>query len=109
MTVDITAARPFPGSTRCRTIAFFALTGIGLGLAAVPASTLGADLSTGYRVAMIPRSAPALAERHPLLEPTSDTPDVQRRSFMDARTVDRLYRELMRSSACALGSGHCSE
>jgi hypothetical protein len=107
MTVDITAARRVADTVRYRAAALCALAGIGLGLVALPAGALGADFGAGYRTAMIPRSSPATAGRRPVLDPAIDPPDLRRHIAMDAGTVDRLYRELMRSSACVLGTGQC--
>ncbi len=110
MAVDITTARRVAGRARYRATAYFALAGISLGLVAAPTSTLGAALGTGgYRTAMVPRSSPVLPGRQPVPAPGIDPPDIQRRSAMESGTVDRLYRELMRSSACVLGAGQCSE
>jgi hypothetical protein len=83
----------------------FSLTTISAGLFATPVNSFGADPVTGYSAAIAAPSHTAPAARRPIparpIDPPNINPD---RSMQRARTVDRLYEEVMRSSGCYLAA-----
>jgi hypothetical protein len=77
---------------------------ISAGLLAISVSSFGADPGTGYSTAIaVPSHATSAASRpipaHPIDSRTTN-PDRSKR----ARTDDRMYEEVMRSSGCFLAT-----
>ena len=73
---------------------------ISAGLFAGSVSSFGADPGTSYSTAIaVPSHVAPAAHRPNPIDPPGTNPD---RTMQRARTVDRLYEEVMRSSGCSL-------
>jgi hypothetical protein len=88
---------------------YLSLITLSAGLVAASVGSFGADSGTGYSTAIAVPSHSAAAARRPIpvhpVDPPDTSPD---RSLQYARIVDRMYDELMRSSACLLGSSNAA-
>jgi hypothetical protein len=107
MTVQVfSATRHITGRAPLGVVGWGALAAIVAGLGVISIGAYGAELETGYSraVAAPPRSAPAVRRSTPTRP--IDPPDAEpNRPVQRAVLVDQLYDELMRTSACSLGSG----
>ena len=107
MTVQVfSATRHIAGRAVLGVIRRGALAAIAAGLGMISVGAYGAELETGYsRAVPVPtRSAPAVRRSTPARP--IDLPYAEpNRSVQRAVLVDQLYDELMRTSACSLGSG----
>jgi hypothetical protein len=87
----------------------FSLITISAGLLATSVSGSGADPGIGYSTAIAVPSHAAPAARRPIPAHPIDPPDTNRDRFIQrARTVDRLYEEVMRSSGCSLVASYAA-
>jgi hypothetical protein len=83
---------------------FFLIT-ISTGLFATSVNSFGADPVTGYSTAIAVPSQAAPAARRPIPAHPIDPPYTNLdRSLQRARTADRLYEEVMRTSGCFLAA-----
>jgi hypothetical protein len=100
------ATKRFRSATRRR---HFVSIVIGAGFFVISIGSFGADLGTGYSTAyaVSPDAAPARHRPPPArpIDPPEAKPDP---SMQHTRTVDQLYDDLMRSSACLLASNNAS-
>jgi hypothetical protein len=110
MTAKISAPRRARKSRGVRSIfGQCAAAAVGAGLAAISMSAFGADLATGP-IRPIPAQNQVISTgAHPLTSQPSAAPGAKLEDLaVQARTLDQLYDDLMRSSGCMLALSKAS-